>query len=600
MKYDYPKAPELREYSTESGLGLTAADRRMIARAIPCQEACPAATNVPLYIERIAQGDWAGAYEVNLECNVFPGALGRICTRPCQDRCRHQWTNTNGPVTICHLKRSAADRAEGPAAPKPWFGPSGKRVAVIGGGPAGLAAARELKRFGHAVSLFEREAHLGGMMVDGIPRFRLPLPVVQREIDLIVGTGVEVRLNTVVNADRIRKLMAEFDAVCVATGTVLENRASIPGVPDDAALSGLAFMRQYNRGELRSLAGDVLIIGGGFTAVDCARASARAARKLLGAKGSVSVMYRRTEQYLAAHPEEQEEMAREQITVRTLVTAVSGAMKDGRLASVTFRRNVLKSGGNDGKPEILPVPGSEFAVPCSTLIVAIGQTRDLGLLPAGVAPAEGFRTTAPNVFLTGDYATGSDNVIKAVSNGKAVAREIDACLMGQQRLQDAVSLQLIDNDGNTGRVRDCDLVTPHAMPVASVCERAKGDTEVESGLSDAQTACNARRCYLCHYTFEIDSDLCIQCGWCIDAAPRSCIRRVARVERDADGAVTRAVETSDADATTYIWIDADACIRCGKCLRVCPVSAIRMKKAARVTLPVAVTAGGGGASETIF
>ena len=587
MKHTYPQAPAIHEYSTEEGVCCTAADHRVIAKDIPCQEACPAATNVPLYIEKLSRGDAKGAYEVNLECNVFPGALGRVCTRPCQDRCRHQWTNTNGPVTICHLKRAAADRALADVAvPKPWFGPTGKRVAVVGGGPAGLTAARELKRLGHDVTLLEREKHLGGMMVDGIPRFRLPLQVVQKEIDLIVETGIDVRFGVAVDAGCLQELVVAYDAVCVATGTVLENRVSIPGVPEAVVESGLAFMRRYNNGAISRLEGDVVIIGGGFTAVDCARSSARAARKLLGAKGTVSVMYRRTEQYMAAHPDELEEMEREQITVRTLVAAVSGTVKEGRLVSLTFRRNVLKSAGGDGsKPEVMPVPGSEFTVPCSTLIVAIGQTRDLGILPPDIVPADGFCTSALNVFLTGDFATGSDNVIKAVANGKAVARDIDTFLMGKPRLKDAVSLQLIDNDGDTGRLRDFDLGTPHAMPVIPVAARQVGDAEVEAGLGNNGTDCNARRCYLCHYKFEIDPDLCIQCGWCIDAAPRTCIKRVARVELDRDGMVSSTVETADPDATTYIWIDSDACIRCGKCLRVCPVGAISMKKAARLIRP---------------
>ena len=588
MKNPYPQAPALREYSAESGFCSAAADRSVIAKDIPCQEACPAATNVPLYIEYLSRGDWAGAYAVNLACNVFPGSLGRICTRPCQDRCRHQWTNTNGPVTICHLKRSAADRAAGAAvAPPPWFGASGKRVAVVGGGPAGLTAARELRRLGHAVTLFEREPHLGGMMVDGIPRFRLPHEVVQREIDLIVGTGVEVRLGEAVDAARLQELAGTYDAVCVATGTTRENRVEIPGIPEELIRSGLAFMRGYNRGEIGRLEGDVVVIGGGFTAVDCARAAARAARKLLGAEGSVSVMYRRTEQYMAAHPDELEEMARECIAVRTLVTAVSGTVEAGRLQSVTFQRNVLKAGAAGGKPEIVPVEGSAFTVPCSPLIVAIGQSRDLGVLPAGVAPTSGFRTSAPGVFVTGDFATGSDNVIKAVANGKAVAREMDAFLTGRRRLEDGVSLERLGNEGDTGRLRDHDLVTPQAMPVIPVSARAPGDAEVEAGLDDGETACNARRCYLCHYKFEIDSDLCIQCNWCIDAAPRPCIKRVARVTRDADGAVAQVEETKEADATTYIWIDSNACIRCGKCLRVCPTGAISLKRAARETRPCA-------------
>ncbi len=586
MSYDYKQAPSLREYSVKEGEAAKPADQRIIAKDIPCQAACPALTNVPLYIEHLMNGDHDACNAVNLECNVFPGVLGRVCTRPCEDSCRHQWTNTRGPVEICHLKRAGADAAKHIEPPAPYFTEAtGKRVAVIGGGPAGLSAARELKRFGHAVTLFEREQHLGGMMVDGIPRFRLPHDVIEKEINLIVDTGIDVHLNADVDAARMQELAETYDAVCIAAGTMQVNQIDIPGIDPEHLISGLQFMHDYNNREVTSLDGDVVVIGGGFTAVDCSRSSARAARRLLGEGGNISVYYRRTERFMAANQAEMEEIERENITIRTLATPVSGRMEDGHIAGITFRRNILDPKSDGEKPRMIPVPDSEFEVPCRHVIVAIGQQRELGILPDKLALTEGFNTTLPHVFATGDFATGSDNVIKAVANGKQAAEQIDTFLMGKARMETVVTVETIDNEGYVGRVRDFDLLNAAPMQVAGLHERAVGNREVEQGFTADAERVNAERCYLCHYKFEIDQDKCIHCDWCIDVAPRECIKRVSRVFTREDGTVETVVEANLAGEGTYIWIDSDECIRCGKCLRVCPTEAISMQKTELVHRP---------------
>ena len=175
LNIEYNKAPNPQDLSVFTGASTENLDFKTIAKDIPCQDACPAKTNVPAYIEALAKGDPDKAYLINQEDNVFSGALGRICSRPCEDACRHNWTGINGPVHICHLKRGASDYKENPPAPLPsWFEETDKKIAVIGGGPAGLTTARELKRYGHSVTIYERDEILGGMMVQGIPVFRLP------------------------------------------------------------------------------------------------------------------------------------------------------------------------------------------------------------------------------------------------------------------------------------------------------------------------------------------------------------------------------------------------------------------------------------------
>jgi formate dehydrogenase major subunit len=570
---EYQKAVNPLELSVFTGEGPTPLDFKTLGRDVPCRSGCPANTNIPEYIRHIAHGRFDEAHRINQEDNVLPNILGRICTRPCEQRCRYRWTSILGPVRICHLKRVAADGKPQPSRPLPrWFPASGKSVAIVGGGPAGLAAARELKRFGHAVTIFEREAYLGGQVAFGIPAFRLPRAAIEEDIRAITSDGIDVHVDTCVDSQKIDVLSRQFDAVLVAAGANRPMRLDLDGLPEGAGIEGLRFMKAFNEGQPLPVAADVLVIGGGFTAVDCVRT----ARRLLGPQGGVSIMYRRGEAQMAASLEELEEMRQEDIRIETLVTPLRAVVREGRLVAVTFCRNVLGAPGGGKKPAFIPVEGSEFDVPCGTLIFAIGQTKDDGLLPGGIASADGHATTRPGLFLAGDFSFGSADVIHAVADGKAIALRIDEFLTGQRRLGKLVQ---IDESGPTGRLRDHDLVEPPPMPTLPVAQRGVSD-EVELGFGPEAARLHAWRCYLCNHKFEIDQDKCIHCDWCIRVSPRNCILRLATLDRDADGAPVSWTEVSAdrPDETTYIWINSDQCIRCGACINICPVGAISLRK----------------------
>lgn len=568
-----------------------------VQQNVPCQHACPAGTNVPAYIRMIADGQNGQAYEINREANVLPGVLGRICSRPCESACRHGWAGNGEAVSICHLKRSAADMKDaGHRITERLYAPTGKRIAVVGAGPSGVAAAHDLSLLGHDVVIFEREEKPGGMLRYGIPEFRLPRNVLELELHNALRLGVQLRTGMAVGVGkgevRVSTLLGDFDAVLLSTGCMAASPLSLKGIPagEDPARAcqdveyGLNFLMELHRGQNKRVGRRVAVVGAGFSALDCARVARR-----LGSM-EVTIHLRTSEEFIPVTREELFETKREGIRIKGLRTPVGLRMdENGRLTGVEFVQNRLGGWREHGRRQALPIEGSEFVEPCDTLIIAIGQRTVNDFLDMRVEldrsglvrVGDNGMTSVPGLFAAGDFVRGASTAIEAIGHGRKVADKVDTWLVGRKRRQ------VVHMEPVVAPLRDhsCDFIPRQHMPTIPMDRRFRPiSQEVECGLTRDLTGQEAKRCYLCDLRYQINVDRCIYCRACIEVAPRNCIKLVHDVEITEDGRYGKLLETREWNRVAAIWIDNNECIRCGACFKVCPVSCISITRNKLVTV----------------
>jgi NADPH-dependent glutamate synthase beta subunit-like oxidoreductase len=440
---------------------LNTGDNEWFLANISCQYACPAYTDVARYIAHIASEDYETSYQTNLEDNVIPGILGRVCARPCEPACRRG--RLDEPIAICWLKRVAADYRGGWTPPPTPPRTSAKTVGIIGSGPTGIAAARDIAKLGYGATIYEAMPVAGGMLTVGIPEWRLPRDLCKQEVDeYLKALGVEIKLSTPIgfskypgaepankNAIPLDELMQRHDAVLIAAGTQHPQQMEIPGEEYEQVeglYPGLWYMERINLHQKVNIGRRVAVIGGGFTAMDCSRSSLR-----LGAD-KVYVIYRRSRNEMLVYEEEAREAEIEGVDFRFLVSPIEVLHENGKVVGLKCIRNRLGDPDVSGRRSPVPVPGSEFVLEVDAVIAATGQGTETDWVPESVGmkltrrgrpetdPLT-FMTSTPGLFAAGDYVEGARTLIACIADGQKAAVAIDQYLKGADTKQDKVTLQ---------------------------------------------------------------------------------------------------------------------------------------------------------------
>lgn len=471
---------------------------------IPCKYTCPAGIDVPRYVRFIVEGKPDEALAVVREKVPFPGVLGYVCMRPCEDKCRRGLVNE--PIAIRGLKRYAAERGgdKWKARIKP-MPPTGKKVAIVGAGPAGLTAAYFLALKGHKVTVYEAQPLPGGMLALAIPKYRLPREVLEAEIKEIEALGVEIRLSEVV--DDVSKLLKEYDAVFVATGAQRSAKLGIEGEDLHGVIFALEFLRKVNLGDKVEVGRKTVVIGGGNTAIDCARTALR-----LGAE-EVIVAYRRTRKEMPAHPMEVAEAEEEGVKFMFLVAPTKIIGSEGKVTGIELIKMELGEPDAGGRRRPIPIKGSEFLLEAETVIPAIGQEVDTSFIPSSLnlklsrkgtieVKPDTMETNVKGLFAGGDVVTGPASVIEAIAAGRKAASSIDKYLGGDG----VIDLALAPAEPPSpwlGRDEKFGYWPRVATPRPPLEERRSTFKPVELCFEDKAALDEAKRCLRCDLRFYI-------------------------------------------------------------------------------------------------
>lgn len=484
----------LREMAVYQGYGEPAKVERW--GTAPCKAACPAHISIPGFLSAIVDGNYEEGLHLIKEEMPFPGICGRICPHPCETECNRGRIDT--PIAIEPLKRFLADverTGETPYIPerKP---DKDQHVAVIGAGPAGLTTAYYLAIRGYPVTVFERLPRAGGMMAMGIPDFRLPREILEAEIDIIRKLGVDIKLNTEVGKDILfSDLQSQYQAIFVGMGCQQSLKLGIPGEDDiTGILDGLTYMRLFNLGNAPDPGGKVIVIGGGNTAVDCARTAKR-----LG-YDEITILYRRTREEMPASPWEVDDTIEEDVNIQFLTAPVKFLNNKGKVSGVECIRMKMGKPDASGRRRPIPVKGSEFVIPADFVVTALGQISDVSCLPPDLGidisnqdlivtdPRTG-ATNIPDIFSGGDIVTGPRTVVEAVALGKKAANSIDQYLnKKEQNPQEPHWKGMLYVPENTIKSQR------ESIPRLSLLERKSTFKEVDLGYRAEQARCEADRC----------------------------------------------------------------------------------------------------------
>jgi NADPH-dependent glutamate synthase beta subunit-like oxidoreductase/ferredoxin len=556
---------------------------------IECQEACPVGTNCRGYLNLAAEGRFEEGYILSREPNPVAAMCSYVCSAPCERACRRG--DIDRPLAIRAMKRFLVEWHEASGIPDvmPHIEARAEKVAVVGAGPAGISVARELAMKGYGVDVYDSLPFAGGTMLIGVPAFRLPREAIEMDVKLVERLGVRFHYSTNIGVDlTFEDLQKNVDAVAITAGAMNAVALDVPGGDLEGVQYGVDFMKKANLGEPIDVGKDVVVIGGGYTAMDCSRTSLRH-----GAE-NVAIVYRRTRSELVVDEEELGETEREGVRMEFLASPIEVLGENGHVTGVKFIRNRLGEPDASGRRSPVPIEGSEFVIKADTVIPAVSQAADLTFLPVEadfevnrgrvkVDPAT-YATNVRGVFACGDFVTGPTTLIEAAGHGKKCAYAIDRYLAGRTDVTVAANVKMTSS-WVFEMPEFYDVLPRQHIPMTALPDRMPSTdpdvnftTQVERGYDATAAVAESTRCLMCNFNIWFDPFRCVLCGACADVCPEGVIHMVDINQLKSEGLLTELDEAYGWQDGAAMILDEERCIRCALCVKRCPFDAITMER----------------------